>query len=259
MTVTVVTTMNRAGWKEHGGRMVESFKQRWPADVTLVVYAEGFEVADGLGVEVRVLPDWVDTFKAKFGDSRKAIGYRYGGSIYDYRFDCVKFAHKVSALTDAGKRLNDGVMIWLDADTFTHSDVTHEWLEELFPAPSYVAWLDRQNCYPECGFIMFRCAHQQHQAMMSAYEELYTSSKVFNLREWHDSFAFQHMIEKAVAAFEIEPPVSLSGDSSWHHPFVNGPLGAKMDHMKGRRKRVGRSSLFDMRRPRTEPYWQKRG
>lgn len=235
--------------------MAKSFKERWPSDVELIVYAEGFEPDED--VTVRRLPGWQGEFKARWQHSRKATGHR--PTRYDFRHDAVKFSHKVGALTDAGLSQDDGVLIWLDADTFTHSDVTHDWLAKLFPEPSYVAWLDRDNCYPECGFIMMRCWHRSHQTVMEAYRDIYVSDDVFDLKETHDSFVFQHLIDGFAKSGVIEKPVSLSGDArGWSHPFIAGPLGACLDHAKGDRKKQGRSSVRDLRRPRSEPYWRPR-
>lgn len=255
--IRVVTTMNAAGWNQTGGKMVESFRRHWPADVELVVYAEGFKVPDYMGATIRKLPSWQDEFKIRHKDSRTANGQM--PSRYDYRFDAVKFSHKVGAVVDAGLAQNSGVMIWLDADTFTHSPVTHKWLESLFPEPAYIAWLNRINHYPECGFVMYRCGHRSHVAAMEAMRKYYTSDRVLTLPQTHDSWLLQHVIEGMARAGEIEPPVSLSGDPTWSHPFVNGPLGACMDHMKGDRKKRGRSSKWDTRVRRTEPYWRVKG
>jgi hypothetical protein len=252
--VEVVTTMNGFGWQETGARMVHSFLERWPSDARLTLYAEDFEPARTIGLNVRKLPEWHIEFKRR----HKGNSWAHGQTVtrYDFRQDAVKFSHKVAALTDAGLQNDNGILIWLDADTFTHAPVTHEWLKGLFPEPSYVAWLDRHNCYPECGFIMFRCGHKAHQKAMQDYQDLYVTDRVFKLPETHDSFVFQRLIEGMVTAGDIEPPVSLSGDKGWSHPFVNGPLGACMDHMKGDRKKKGRSSRWDTRQPRSEPYWK---
>jgi hypothetical protein len=40
-----------------------------------------------------------------------------------------------------------------------------------------------------------------------------------------------------------------------NHPFINGPLGAYMDHMKGDRKDQGRSLAADLLVRRDEGYW----
>lgn len=253
MRFHVVTTMNKSGWEETGRRMATSFNQRWPAEaMPLTVYAEDFE--PDVPVEVRQLPDWLAEFKQLHQRNPSAKGMRNGA--YDYRFDAVKFAHKVAALTDFGLGLSDGVMIWLDADTFTHADVTVEWLEGLFPEPAYLAWLDRFNSHPECGFVMYRASHSYHHLFMESYRNLYTSGDLFRLEQTNDCAALQHVVLAKMLKGKIAAPVSLSGDKSWHHPFVNGPLGERLDHLKGLRKQEGRSRRRDTRQPRTEEYWR---
>lgn len=253
--VRVVTTMNRAGWRQTGFRMADSFVERWPRDVELIVYAEDFELPDRPAISLRLLPKWLDEFKARHRNNKSAHGRM--PTRYDFRFDCVKFAHKVAAVTDAGLRQDDGLLIWMDADTFTHAPVTHDWLLGLFPEPAYIAWLDRVNHYPETGFYMLRCSHRSHRLAMQSYQEMYTSDQVFRLKETHDCWALRDLIDGMVRSGDIEAPVSLSGDPRWSHPFVAGPLGACMDHMKGlERKRQGHSTAFDTRKPRCEPYWQ---
>lgn len=255
MAVTVVTTTNRKGWAETGRRMAESFVARWPRSVLpLIVYAEDFDPDIRFGIEVRRLPDWLNEFKARFGGFRGNIGRRSG--VYDYRYDAVKFAHKVAALTDAGLQLKDGILIWLDADTFTHADVTEEWLEGLFPPPSYLAWLDRKHSHPECGFVMYRCSHSYHRAFMDAFRRLYVSGDLFTFRETHDSFVLQCLVKAKVAAGKIEPPVSLSGAGfKTGHVLANSPLSTRLDHMKGNRKFIGRTPKEQRRLNDGNPYW----
>lgn len=257
MKFHVVTTTNEKGWNESGRRMVESFLKNWPiSTMPLTIYAEDFTPPDNIGIDIRRLPAWLDDFKAKWGKIPAHLGQRHGR--YDYRFDAVKFAHKVGALTDFGQDLADGVMIWVDADTFTHARVTPEWLTGLFPEPAYIAWLNRLNSHPECGFVMFRCSHPYHRNFMESLRNLYTTGDLFKLRETHDSFALQHLVTAKVINRKIPPPASLSGDPRWHHPFVNGPLGACLDHCKGpTRKAAGRSRQQDLRVPRSEPYWRQ--
>jgi hypothetical protein len=249
----VVTTMNKTGWEETGRRMAQSFVARWPETARLTIYAEGFE-PDVDGLDVRTLPSWVETFKARYGNIPASNGHYRGA--YDYRFDAVKFSHKAAALTDFGSDLTDGVMIWLDADTFTHADVTEEWLERLFPSKAYIAWLDRRGSHPETGFVMFRCEHHYHRLLMESFRNLYTSGDLFKIGETHDAAALAWVVAVKMASGKIPPPASLSGDPNWHHPFVSGPLGACLDHMKGPRKTEGRSRQRDLRKPRSEPYWQ---
>jgi len=249
----VVTTMNERGWRETGERMVRSFLRNWPAEASLTVYAEGFcpSLPD---VAVRRLPTWLDEFKMRHAANPKTQGRVDSG--YDYRGDCLKFSHKVAALTDYALSVDDGILVWLDCDVFTHAGVTADWLDSLFPEPSYIAWLDRAGNHPECGFVMYRPGHRSHREFMEGFADFYKSDKVLRLRETHDSYALQKLVEEWHSAGKIEPPVSLSGEArTWHHPLVSSRIGECCDHLKGGRKQFGKSQKRDLQKPRIEPYW----
>lgn len=255
MTYHVVTTCNRAGWEQHGRRMAQSFVDKWPAEAKLTVYAEGFE-PDVQGIAVRALPDWLAPFKARHMDNPFRNG-RIGAHHYDFRFDLVKFSHKSAALTDFGLSIEDGVMIWLDADAVFHSEVKAGFLASLFPEPAYIAWLERQGGFPETGFVMFRAAHAAHRSFMEELRDLYVTDAVLKQKEQHDAFLIWEIGKRMAAAGIIPPVVNLSGEA-WRtsHPAINGPLGAIWDHMKGPRKDEGKSRRRDLVRTRPEAYWQ---
>ena len=75
------------------------------------------------------------------------------------------------------------------------------------------------------------------------------------MAEWHDSYVIQQLVEGMGLKTK-----SLSGPEGFKtsHPFVNGPLGAYMDHLKGPRKAMGRSQARDLKVQRAEPYWRKK-
>lgn len=247
-----ITTVHEDGWRLYGRRMAQSFVERWRG-VLLTIYAEGFD-PDVAGVSVERLPEWQERFKRDHSASRDAIGR--AGEHYDYRRDCVRFSHKVGAITDAVERCS-GRLIWLDADTYTHADVDAAWLDELMPAGQAMAWLDRADMYPEAGFLVLDCGHPGLVEAMRRFRAIYETGEVFGLPETHDSFVLQYVVERAVADGLIPRPCSLSGDyRNSHHPFVAGPLGARLDHLKGSRKVMERSTDYDTGRQRSEPYWQ---
>lgn len=243
----VVTTFSAAGFREYGARMVNSFRQFWPADVPLTIYSEN--MPDGGG---RPLPAWQAEFKSR-NAGRRERGQT--GKGYNFRFDAIKFSHKVAAVTDAYRETKADVLIWLDADTISHAPVTADFLESLLPPEAQIAWLDRLKLYPECGFVMFRAKDPGVRGAMREFADLYESGRVFELPEWHDSFALEHVVKSAGLAV-----ASLSGAAAGTmHPFVNSPLGAVMDHLKGPRKGEGRSRQTDLSGKRGEAYWQGGG
>src|SRR5690606_17035676 len=217
------------------------------------LYAEGFDVPDTGDDRLQVVDlytdaPWLAEFKARHTDPR----YRGGHHGRDYRHDAVRFSHKVAAIGAAAADADCDVLVWMDADIVTHAPVTTAWLDSLFPPPAVVAWLDRERVYPECGFLMFRMP--EARPVIRTIVKAYRGGAIFALPEWHDSYVIQHYVQKSRV-----PVHSLSGPARRYHghPFVNSPLGAVMDHLKGAsRKRNGRSLPTDLKVPRPEPYWQ---
>lgn len=263
MSYQAITTCNAAGWLSYGRAMVNTFERHWPADVDLTVYTEGF-AGDRDGrvqfIDLDQAAPWLGPWKA--ARSKAERGYRTGQ--YRFRDDAVKFSHKVAAIgaattgllmDDVFDRFDESrVLIWLDADIVTHSQVTVEWLAELFPENADIAWLDRERVYPECGFLMFRLPAALHviRQIVAAYQ----TGKIFKLREWHDSYVIEQVVNAAVECGDIRV-ASLSGEGKrTHHPLVNSRIAECCDHLKGARKARGRSKRDDLLRPRPEPYWQ---
>lgn len=251
MRFDAVTTCNLAGWKRYGHRMVESFNRLWANDVSLSVYSE-----DTLPIETCVFPEWLTQFKNRHSNNPDAHGKANGA--YNYTRDCVRFAHKVAAVTDVALSSDADVLIWLDADTLTHAPVTQEWLESLIEKDAYIAWLDRAGLYPECGFYALNLKHPMHPEIMRDWVSLYLSDAVFLFPQTHDCVSLERVIRVAEADGDIKVQ-SLSGEQGRKHPhpFVNSRLAEKLDHLKGPRKDKGRSHKSDLiggRRP--EAHWQ---
>lgn len=257
ISYAVVTTCNARLWEQYGRRMVDTFCEFWPGDVPLHLYAEDFPVHVNRQVIQRRLPDWLSEFKGRHEHNRAAQGRPNGG--YEFRQDCVRFSHKVAALTDAAASVDVDVLIWMDADTVTHQFVTKQWLASLFdPAVAYIAWLNRNACYPEAGFFMLNARHPEHHVLMQEYRRLYESDDVLHLAETHDAYVLQQLMEGAAGADRIRIH-SLSGRKGrkCSHPLPNSRLAECLDHLKGQRKKVGKSKRTDLHVPRSEPYWQR--
>lgn len=260
MEFTAVTTCSEKGWKLYGERMVRSFSMYWPK-VYLHLYSEGF-TADQQRVSEHKLPEWQVEFKARH--EKMPLMNGRGGAHYDLTHDAVRFSHKVGAVVDLiehmlsfkaalGPMVAD-VAIWIDADVLTHAPVTRDFLQGLVTDwdNTAIAWLDRAKKYPECGFVMFNLQHPSLPALIHMWKRLYTDDLLISLDGWTDCHTLQHVVKELLV-----PWASLSGGhTNLGHPFVNGPLGAVMDHLKGDRKHVGKSSRHDLRVKRKEHYWR---
>lgn len=236
----VVTTFNRAGFELYGRRMVETQAKHWPAAVPLVLYAEGFHTPGSRDLSaIRWLQDF------KFRNRERHVS--------DFRYDAVRFAHKTAAVIDSGLSDPDRYLIWADGDTFTHADLPLAVLRDWVPETNqYISWLWRGHMYPECGFYILDTLHRQHRQLMERWRWLYETDAVYNLPEQHDSFVLAHLVKEMGLGWK-----SLSGGfENAGHPFVNGPLGSYMDHLKGPRKQLGRSKPQDLQRRRGEAHWK---
>jgi hypothetical protein len=244
--------------------MVETFARFWPSDIDLLLFTEGFTAPAAPNVYGLEFPRWFVDWKARHEAVPDAHGRdpkrnRKRKSAYDFRRDCVKFAHKVAAIT-AGARARDcDIMVWMDADTLTHVPVDERWLRGLLfkRSDSYLAWLDRRRLYPECGFLLFNCRHSAHVRFMTRLQDLYNSRRVFDLPETHDSYVIQWLVLQCVAEGWMPEPIGLSGPAAAsHHPFPLSELGSRLDHAKGPRKSYGRTPRFEVGGKRSEPHWR---
>jgi hypothetical protein len=250
MIFAAITTCNREQWSEYGRAMATTFVRHWSEEIGLTVYTEGFSGKPNgrvRFVDLDQAAPWLGPWKAERTPDQRGMtpnGYRY-------RWDAVKFSHKIAAI-GAAVSLPCDVLIWLDADVVSHAPVTIDWLDSLFPADADVAWLDRERYYPECGFMMLRWPAAGE--MISDLVATYRTGAIFRLQQWHDSFVIETIVKAAEARGTIKV-ASLSGAAkSCHHPLAAGAIGSRLDHLKGNRKTLGRSVEYVGKRP--EPYWR---
>lgn len=243
MKIRAITTCSAAGWQQYGRRMVQSWAQHWP--VPLTVWTEGFGCnIPGINTSSLESIYWLAEFKRDYKHLPTA----------NYRMDAVRFAHKTAAVIESALAFDCDYLIWVDADTITHTSVPPAFVESLLPTGrEYIAWLDRVGNYPECGFYVLNMRHPAHRILMAGWNSLYQTGDLFRLAEWHDSYVLQQLVEQHGLHTR-----SLSGKrgARTSHPFINGPLGAYMDHLKGPRKQAGKSRRRDLKVHRAETYWR---
>ena len=190
-----------------------------------------------------------------------------------YLWAAVRFANKVFCVVNGVRDSKDyDYVVWIDADTYTFRPVPMDFFEKLLPSDTMVTYLGRENPtlndggkYPECGFVGYNMRHPEIQNFVNEWEQLYVTDEVFKLLEWHDSYVFWHLTKK----YRAEKNVTVNDIGYWigvkgHHVFVNSELGLYMDHMKGKRKKIGSSGRNDLRANPNAPadimsvdYWKK--
>jgi hypothetical protein len=264
MKYTVCTTFNADGYAKYGQRMIQTFLQTWP--VNLVVYAEGCDVnetAPNLVVRDIAMVSELGAFKQQWRGVPRANGDVSADPVRSqrkdagkgFKWDAVRFAHKVYSIFHCAKHTDTDWLIWMDADTVCHSAISTDDLARLCPPDKDLCFLGRRGKFSECGLYAMNLQSQRTQNFLTEFQRYYDQAEqgIFTLAEWHDSFVFD-AVRKHHALIELDWSSHLiTGEG---HPLINSDWGAYLDHLKGKRKTTGRSPASDLKVQRTEAYWQ---
>lgn len=267
MKISVVTTFNRAGYEKYGKRMIQTFLKHWPSTISLLVYSEDCivdESADNLVVidlhlaspelvkfketwsSVPKARGWCDDSTKKFADKTQKVGFKW---------DAVRFSHKVYAIFHAAKNCNSDVLFWMDADTVCHSEISQLQVEEFCRLDVDLGFLGRESKYTECGLYSLNLRSPAIHHFLSKFQQMYDDAilGIFTLQEWHDSFVFDHV---RVSVNLVENNWSAGIIKGEGHPLINSKWGTWLDHLKGDRKMSGKSNKKDLKISRDEAYWK---
>jgi len=264
MKYTVITTFNADGYAKYGQRMIQTFLQTWPTD--LVVYAENCavtETAPNLVVRDIAIVNELAAFKQQWQGVPQANGDVSADPVRSkrrdagkgFKWDAVRFSHKVYSIFHCAKHTNTDWLIWMDADTVCHSAISTDDLARLCPPDKDLCFLGRRGKFSECGLYAMNLHSPAVQLFLQKFQHMYdhAAQGIFDLAEWHDSFVFDAVRQK-VKLNELDWSSHLiTGEG---HPLINSDWGAYLDHLKGKRKATGRSPASDLKVQRTEAYWQ---
>ena len=267
MKFTIVTTFNQDGLTTYGQRMIDTFEANWPKEVKLLVYTENCKPQKRQD-NVEII-DLLDTspplreFIERHKNNPLAHGQAGPPDVFNpkkqFRWNAVRFSYKVFAVADAEKRVDSGWLIWLDADSVTHSTVPLTWLPTVCPQDSLASYLGRgENYHSECGWVGYNLGHPQGRQFIKDFASMYISDSIFNEREWHDSYIWDVVRKRynsQAKFFNINPSPNDKGLAG--HPFINSELGKYMDHVKGKRKDQGHSRSKEIVMHHDHPYWKK--
>lgn len=253
--------------------MIDSFDRHWPGSIPLIAYTENC-APHVPSDRVRTLdlmtscPD-LAWFKQTHATNPVANGQvardtRVPFQDNQFKWDAVRFSHKVFAVIHACETIDTDWVIWLDADTKTFATVPEGFLDDICDPTSMACYLGRREKYhSECGWVAYNRRHPDLQSFMDRWKDLYLTGDLFNLREYHDSFLFDVLrkdfqVQRGTKFTSLSPELPGKGPG---HPFIASRLGLYMDHMKGsKRKTLGHSLPDDYDRNAGlnsgVPYWQ---
>lgn len=271
MKYTVITTFHEEGLKLYGQRMIDTFEKNWPANVDLVVYAENCQPRT-IRPNTRVLDILqVSDSCRNFVDRHKNNPEAHGGKgthnarewseRKNFKWQAVRFCYKVFATQHAANTIDTDWLIWIDADSHTHSAVPEAWLSVVCPDSHLISYLGRTDRYhSECGWVAYNKRDPLCLPYINDFAGMYERDEIFNLREWHDSYVWdevrkRYRDQRQAKFFNLNPEPDTKGLAG--HPFINSELGRYMDHMKGDRKGSGHSKGKEVVMHANHPYWQQ--
>ena len=278
--INVLTTFHKEGLELYGQRFLDSFAKNVDKKIKLLVYAEECDPINPDPDQItildarQVLPK-LNAFKSIWHNIPKANGIppddikarRPRDWHKEFKWHAIRFSNKVYAVFDACERSKDWC-VWMDADTFVHSNWTYDDFKNLLPEDKWITYVGRgkgSQTWPECGFYGLNMNNDMCKYFLSEFERYYTDAEqgIFTLEEWHDSFVFGHLLNKCkerdqnVLDYSAEMYMREAKTGGGGHPIINGPLGRWIDHMKGARKNTGTSQRKDLMVNRTEAYWNE--
>ena len=283
-SLTVVTTWGSKYWPNPVQAGIHSTVQNWPGHAKILLYPDDMsqqltlprtEYYD-LCKEQPKLKEFIDKHKnnPKFNPRIKQTEKEkkdFDKNTQIYIYDCVRFSYKVFACIDAWQKTKPDMLWFLDADIITFDKIPMSWLEHIIPDKSFTSYLGRpKKGFSETGYYAFNTAHKYAREFFERWQTYYDKDRFLELKGYTDSFTFDG------ARIELEKEGKIknedlndgrfAGGRRSRHPFINSELGQYMDHMKGKRKKVGTSAKKDLRPPRPDAptdvsqidYWKSR-
>ena len=276
--IKVITTFHPEGMNVYGQRFIDSFSKNVDKQIQLIVYAENCQPLNPDPTQIKIIPQTEVTklinFKNKWKDIPKANGKcpfpekRPRDHHKEFKWDAVRFANKVYVVFDAYQKADCDWVVWMDADTYVHSPISLQQFESLLPNDKWITFVGRgkgSQTWPECGFYGLNVNNETCKKFLKEFERMYEDADngIFKLIEWHDSYVFGDVLNKLIPvdknyldyAESIFNRTAKTGGGG--HPLINSVLGKWFDHMKGARKKQGKSQKKDLITNRSESYWNE--
>lgn len=261
---TVCTGFHPAGYEDYARDCLRSLNKFW-GGLDLLVYTEE-PVRAGLPMgEERSLwdCDGASEFVERHRDNlavrgkapyyRKVDGMKQPIDLWSpkdhrqaavqgaaWRFDAMRWFKQCMIPEHAAADLPDGdILCWLDADVVAYKPIRPNLIEDLL-GDADLCYLGRPHG-SEIGFWAVRLGPLTRK-FLGRFAGMYRDDKFFDQKEWHSAYLFDRVRGK----FEdlgMKARNLTAGGSNGHIWFdARSPLrDCGLDHLKGDRKRLGRS------------------
>ena len=262
----VVTTFHTKGYEQYAQKFIQTYLINWPTSVNLYAYTENCEINESaLNLIVRDLHSssqplvnfknkWHNVPKANGDVSADPVRSKRRDAGKGFKWDAVRFAHKVYSIFHCANNCDAKILIWMDADMICHSPVSEQTLNLLIPEGKDLCFLGREGKFSECGLYSMNLDNDRIKNFLKQFQMYYDDAEtgIFTLDEWHDSFVFD-AVRKLQPLNELDWAKGIIKGEG--HPLINSHWGAYLDHLKGKRKEYGKSLNTDLVINRNEGYW----
>ena len=241
MNIAVVTSLNKRLYDYYGHKFYETYN--W--DFDLFTYTEDADWIAPRGKTVNLFKEVPECkeFVERNADKKNEIRYDplTRRRMASFRVDAARFCYKVYGYTNLilNNRGYDGI-IYIDADCVFYKPIDVKWAKkQLHRDDCMMTYLGRIGKWSECGFLYFNCKHPKTVEWAQRLHDTYTTDKIFDLQEWHDSY----VVDQVRIEFEKKHGVK-NHNIGWTSKQRKGPshvqswsvLGEIYDHCKGARK-----------------------
>lgn len=232
MRRVVCTSFSDQGYRQYGRRFLKTYAEH--VDLPLWVFHDGVfpEEQGPVYVDTREDAD-LRSFLRRHKNNAAAHGVvevAPNKCAINYRYQAVKFARKVYALTSP-LRPDCDWWIWVDADVVWNADTSDEFWEAVCPEGFTASYLGRMDWHhSECGFVGYNRRYRGFD-FLADLRKLYDTDAIFGFDEWHDSFVWDRLrerYEEAGSSF-----FNISKDIPGMHVWPQTPLGSVSEHHKG--------------------------
>lgn len=263
----VVTTFHAKGYEQYAQKFIKTFINMWPQSVKLYVYTEDCEISESApNLIIRDLHTssqplvnfknkWKNVPKANGDVSQDPVRSRRRDAGKGFKWDAVRFSHKVYSIFHCAQNCDAEILLWMDADMVCHSVITENVIDSLIPNNIDLCFLGREGKFSECGLYSMNLRSEAIQSFLKKFQWMYDDAEngIFQQDEWHDSFIFD-VVRKHTVLNELDWSKNIIKGEG--HPLINSAWGAYLDHLKGKRKEYGKSLATDLVINRNEGYWQ---
>ena len=237
----IVTSFNHQLYTEYAHRFLDTYR----GELDLCIVSED------------ILPEMRNIKNLRLRAHENFVKTNRWRPVNSYKQDAVRFCYKPYAIWTAMQYISDPDaedytgLLWLDADTVFHKAITESWVQEHIATEGIMSYMGRVNNHSECGVLYFNMEHAYRNVYINKVIELYNTNEIYELPETHDSYVWDWVRERMIKM------ARAYGRGLGHTRFRNlsehiaervpgGHIqcvlfGEYFDHLKGKRKQLGKS------------------